>query len=289
MTRKITLLSDLHLEFGDMTLPGGDILVLAGDIAEAGNVEMSKYNPDYVALPHEKKLRYGRPDRYQRFFAEECPKYNEVIYVVGNHEHYNFVYDNTVNYLKDQLKDIPNIHVLERETYQVDDILFVGSTLWTDMNKADPVTMNVLENYMNDYRRVSKNYLVEGVGPRTYTNRLRPEVIYRAHKDTMEWLQGVVEDPAHADKKIVVVGHHAPTKLSIKPEYEDDHYVNGGYSSDLSDFIIDHPQIKYWVHGHTHSFFDYMMGETRVIANPRGYTQYEERANEIDLSFGFEL
>ena len=51
--------------------------------------------------------------------------------------------------------------------------------------------------------------------------------------------------------------------------------MNGGYASDLSDFILDHPQIKLWTHGHMHQCFDYMIGSTRVVCNPRGYEGYE--------------
>ena len=47
--------------------------------------------------------------------------------------------------------------------------------------------------------------------------------------------------------------------------------MNGGYHSDLSEFILDHPQIKLWTHGHTHHPFDYVIGETRIVCNPRGY------------------
>ena len=28
-----------------------------------------------------------------------------------------------------------------------------------------------------------------------------------------------------------------------------------------------------WIHGHTHDSFDYRLGATRVLANPRGYVQ----------------
>ena len=51
--------------------------------------------------------------------------------------------------------------------------------------------------------------------------------------------------------------------------------VNGAYSSDLSEFILNHPQIKVWTHGHTHHTFDYMIGSTRIVCNPRGYVGYE--------------
>ena len=59
--------------------------------------------------------------------------------------------------------------------------------------------------------------------------------------------------------------------------------MNGGYSSDLSEFILDHPQIRLWTHGHTHDEFDYMVGTTRVVCNPRGYEGYEARAEQWKL------
>ena len=55
--------------------------------------------------------------------------------------------------------------------------------------------------------------------------------------------------------------------------------MNGGYSSELDDFILDHPQIKLWTHGHTHEDFDYQIGSCRILCNPRGYVNYEERAD----------
>jgi hypothetical protein len=55
--------------------------------------------------------------------------------------------------------------------------------------------------------------------------------------------------------------------------------MNGCYSSDLEAFILDHPEICLWTHGHTHEDFDYMIGTTRVVCNPRGYIGYEQRAD----------
>jgi len=49
--------------------------------------------------------------------------------------------------------------------------------------------------------------------------------------------------------------------------------MNGAYHSDLSNIMLDNPQIKLWTHGHTHNCFDYVIGETRVVCNPRGYHQ----------------
>jgi hypothetical protein len=87
------------------------------------------------------------------------------------------------------------------------------------------------------------------------------------------------------DEKFVVVGHHSPSKVSTKPQYENDYLLNGAYSSDLSEFILDHPQIKLWTHGHTHHEFDYNIGSTRIVCNPRGYHKYEEQADNFKLKF----
>jgi hypothetical protein len=46
---------------------------------------------------------------------------------------------------------------------------------------------------------------------------------------------------------------------------------------------MNNPQIKVWTHGHTHETFDYMVGTTRIVCNPRGYDGYEERAYNFKL------
>jgi hypothetical protein len=77
--------------------------------------------------------------------------------------------------------------------------------------------------------------------------------------------------------------------MSIDPTYKDDHHMNGAYYSDLSELILDNPQIKTWVHGHMHNQSDYMIGDTRVVTNPRGYMGYETIANTFDPGFSFEV
>ena len=61
--------------------------------------------------------------------------------------------------------------------------------------------------------------------------------------------------------------------------------MNGGYSSDLDEFILGHPQIRLWTHGHTHEPFDYIIGSTRIVCNPRGYIGHEQRATDFQLKF----
>jgi Icc-related predicted phosphoesterase len=268
---KITVISDLHLEFADLTLPGGDVLILSGDVLEARKLKKDMYNPDMVLLEHERADH--RPDRWYRFLLEECSqKYREVIYVMGNHEHYGFQYQKTYLHLLANLPD--NIHLLENQTHTIDDIVFVGCTLWTDMNKSDPLTMFHMKQQMNDYKQITQFNEAKHV-----YHRLDPERTVSDHYASKKFIAETVKD--QFAQKFVVVTHHAPSKASIKPQYAGDHLMNGAYSSDLSEFILENPQIKLWTHGHTHDVFDYMIGSTRVICNPRGYHNYEERAHQF--------
>jgi hypothetical protein len=156
------------------------------------------------------------------------------------------------------------------------------------MNKENPNTLYAIKDYMNDYRIIKDS--TESVHFRdsdgnfhTRTGKFSPEKSVSEHKDTLIALDEAIA--AQPLKNWIVVGHHAPSKVSTKPQYENDVVVNGAYSSDLSEFMLDHSQIKLWTHGHTHHDFDYIIGVTRVVANPRGYIGYEHQADIFNLKF----
>lgn len=275
----INVISDLHLDFADLTLPGGDILVLSGDVCEAKKIKVSEYTPNYVRLPHEMPDR--RIDRYARFFIEECSKYQKVIYVMGNHEHYHFCYDETYQYLKDQLPD--NIVLLENETIELDGVMFIGATLWTDCNRNDPITILDVGQCMNDYRVIKKN-----PGPKhNFYGKLTPYFTIEAHKISKKFIQSELEK--NRDRKCVVVTHHAPSEQSISEEFRNDKLMNGAYFSNLEELILDNPNCLLWTHGHVHNYNNYKIGDTTVISNPRGYKGYERRAEEFDPKVGIDI
>ena len=80
-------------------------------------------------------------------------------------------------------------------------------------------------------------------------------------------------------RRVVVVGHHAPSMLSVHEKYKHDYQMNGCYASDLSNIMLDYPEIVLWTHGHMHDDSDYTIGSTRVVCNPRGYIGHESRAS----------
>jgi Icc-related predicted phosphoesterase len=228
------------------------------------------YNPDMVLFEHERSDR--RPDRFYRFFEEECSKYREVVMVMGNHEHYGFRLQKTYDQIAKQLPD--NVTLLENQTHVIDDVTFVGATLWTDMNRSDPLTMFHMKSSMNDYKQITMFNEVKKV-----YHLLDPERTVAEHYVSKKFIVDTVE--ADPTKKYVVVTHHAPSRASTANQYADATLMNGAYSSSLDNIILDHPQIKLWTHGHTHDVFDYMIGSTRIVCNPRGYFGYEARASQF--------
>ena len=281
---KVAVASDIHLEFGPIELlntEGAKVLILSGDICVAKDLD--RPNNPYGVIDTS-----SRTDRILDFFKKCSEEFETVIYILGNHEHYHGDINESLDILKDSLAHLSNVHVLEKQCVKVEDFMIFGCTLWTDMNKEDPNTLFHIRDYMNDYRTI-KNKAVpvffngEDGKKHSRPSKFLPEDSVQHHKDTLKTLKGLIAQNETA--KWIVAGHHAPSKLSTKPQYEHDVMVNGAYSSNLSEFILDHPQIKLWTHGHTHHEFDYMIGSTRILCNPRGYDGYEEQSYTFKLKF----
>jgi Icc-related predicted phosphoesterase len=267
---KIALVSDVHLEFGDLDFEndsGADVLILGGDICVA--TDMAQRDP-YNTMGEQ-----YRSNRFHDFFQRCSDRFPHVIFIVGNHEHYHGDFAKTVPHFKDVLGYLPNLHILEKETFVLDDITFIGGTLWTDMNKRDNRTLHDISRMMNDFRCVDNSAKTED--HRGWPGRFTTTDAANDHDAMVAFIdQTIAANPAG---RYVVVGHHSPSRLSTHPKYQHQFIMNGGYSSELDDFIQDRPQIKLWTHGHTHEDFDYMIAGCRILCNPRGYVNYEERAD----------
>ena len=262
---KIKLVSDLHLEFSDVNIVNDnnyDVLILGGDICIAQDLhDFALENVRTAAMLEMLSSKQLKAQRFRDFFKRCSFQFPHVIYIMGNHEFYNGKFYASIDYMRDEIAKYPNIYMLEQDTKIIDDVVFVGGTLWTNMNRRDPLTMHAIEGMMSDFRIIRND-------KRSYAAMSALDVAIR-HDRTLAYIKLIVQE--HKDKKCVVVGHHSPSFQSVHPIYAHETLMNGGYHSDLSEFILDHPQIKLWTHGHTHHPFDYVIGETRIICNPRGY------------------
>ena len=302
---KIAVASDVHLEFGPIVFEntgGADVLILSGDICVAKDL-----------LEHDSPMPTEKSQKLHDFFYNCCNKFPHVVYIMGNHEHYHYDFAHTLKDLKKNLKYLPNLQILEKESWTLfDEVTFIGGTLWTDMNKEDPLTLLHIRKAMNDFRCVKNSnrmvtynvpvyktdaagkYVTEmvngidrtiaiGMEKHERVSTFCPEDAVKEHHAMVDYIRTVVE--GKYDHKFVVVGHHAPSRLSTHPRYKKEALMNGGYSSSLDEFILERPQIKLWTHGHTHEDFDYMIGTTRIVCNPRGYIDYEARADNFQLKY----
>lgn len=252
----IAYASDIHLEFGqrDFDLPDADILLLAGDICVIDHLRPFVFT------------KFGSGTR--QFFIDVAAKYKTVIYIPGNHEFYDGCIEADISIVNDFLKDegIENIIYSHCNNVLIDDVKFVFATLWTDFNKGNPLVTNSVQHNMNDYQKIMIGDFGLDSGVR-YITSADIEEIHNQHRNH---IRHNIEC-----EKVVVMTHHAPNMLSRG---------RSGLSTmdyaycctDMDDVILDNEQIKYWVCGHTHTRNSYMIGNTNVLSNCRGYSGHED-------------
>jgi Calcineurin-like phosphoesterase len=182
-----------------------------------------------------------------------------VIYVLGNHEFYGQKIPKLTFEIK-ELAQGTNVHVLENDSVEIGNVVFLGTTLWTDFRlNGDAVLAEVTAQAgMTDFRRIR-------VTP-SY-RRFRPSDARRFHAQSLDSLIQQVEKAR--GRKAVVITHHAPSPQSIPPRFRNDP-LNPAFASNLEPFIAE-SGTRLWIHGHIHHRSDYTIGASRVVANPRGY------------------
>lgn len=250
---KIRILSDLHREFlradGRRPRSNGrspeaataiprceaDVIVLAGDVATKQN-----------------GLNWIRE------FCGTTP----TVYICGNHEFYGDQLPRVTERLKEATAGT-NIHVLEDDSLEIGGWQIFGCTLWTDLALHGDwhAGAALAGGTMNDYKRVRNS-------ARGY-QRLLPKDTRQIHERSVEALAEFLG--RHDAAKTIVVTHHAPSARSLPERFQADP-LSCAYASHLDEFILRH-QPHLWVHGHIHESSDYLIGKTRVIANPQGYPE----------------
>lgn len=270
---RIRYCSDIHLEFNGNPLPkqfktnSEEILLVAGDTIPG--VYLQEFKND------------GRSRSMKKMFAkflDKASKFKEVYMIGGNHEHYGGIIDNSITWIKDFIKRgktqgrWKNVHFLENEyVYLGNNVHLLACTLWTDAHKGNPMVAESISWYMNDFRGQIKKLVGEDQ-LRNYTVLDMIDI----HLNSMQFLNKMYNTIIESaeDPKIIVLTHHAPSYESGQGNPRGSTDSDAAYYSELSNWIIERPELKHWIHGHSHYNVDYMIGECNVHANQRGYGMF---------------
>jgi predicted phosphodiesterase len=250
---RLLLLSDLHLEVGDLALADDldfDVAVLAGDIVWPAT-RLREWVQGSAAL------RRARA----------------VVAVNGNHEYFDRVLRPDAQSLQLPAGEagVSPLHLLDAAQVIVDGVRFLGCTLWTDFElRIDTAEgsmsdrqrgIDAAQRAMVDYRAIG--WQVPGAAT---ARRLTPQDTLALHARQRGWLRERLAESFAGPT--VVVTHHGPHRGSLAPRFAAD-WISTAYLSELPAEFFDVPRL--WVHGHTHSSHDYRVGRCRVVCNPRGY------------------
>jgi len=241
-------MSDLHIDYSPYTYSfdpdkGQDIvLLLAGDICEIDSI-----------------------DTYSDFLRKVSKIYKEVVLVLGNHSYYHGSIDTSAKIISSKISDIENIHILNNDVHVIDDVTIIGTTLWTDMDRGNPLAMLCAKDQIQDFRLIKKDE----------KRKLLPQDVVELFHKNVKFIAESLDNKT--TDKVIVMTHHAPSYQSVTERYRNDP-LNPAFCSNLDDFIY-YNNINLWIHGHVHSSHDYYIGNTRIVCNPRGYGMENRKFN----------
>ncbi len=246
---KIRYYSDIHLEFGNFRIPDtckDTVLVLAGDIGVGGEA----FN----------------------LIQKNASKFLAILYVLGNHEHYGQNLIDNIAKWKERAETIENFYVLENDTVKIQDVVFIGATLWTDFNKSNPHSMLMARSTINDYNCIRLKDVpgYETSRRKALAEYITPLYMLAVHNCSRKYIEDKLEE--HINDKVCVITHHAPHPIASG--HRNDKW--GLWLSDLEELMWDDelsPNV--WIFGHTHTPINQTVGHTLLLSNPRGYVGHE--------------
>lgn len=234
---KIRLLSDLHCEGFPYTYKplGEDVLVLAGDI--------------HTRNRHEELIT-------------QVPPHVQIIMVAGNHEYYRGIVEDVDKYLKGLEEQYPNFKFLNNDSFTFQGVEFFGGTMFTDFSLygLDVATGAQLmsERGISDFHVIRK---MQGPSVRMWTTEDQVDHHNNFRRELKSWIESTT------GQKRVVVSHFVPSKQAIHPRWNGS-LLNPYFTVDMEDCM---GWDGLWLYGHTHDSSDFIVGETRVVGNPKGY------------------
>jgi len=247
---KIQILSDLHYEFfpskeeifaHNYFNNDSDMIFLAGDICVFHQKEYWNYIFDMI-------YNYNKP----------------VYYVCGNHEYYQSDINKGFPF-----QTVPsNFHHLNNSLVNIgNDYKLFGGTMWSDFNlyeKKESFKFGEPFNLKTFLRRIK--YQISDFNVIHKDNKLfLPKDCRNNCLDFKKKLNNVLDE----HENVIVLTHFCCHPNSIHMKYSGAE-INPYFTTNCEK-LIKHENLVGWIHGHTHSCFNYKIDEKFVICNPRGY------------------
>lgn len=250
---KARIISDTHTNINnkiELLNYNDDIFtIIAGDISDSAKREIEWLN---------KNIRNG-------------------LYVCGNHIVYKK--ENRCLSLQAKRKFLENTHkltdnlsFLHNNYKEIDDKIFIGTTLFTNYEYPCPPYYNTQRDNLYEASKDLHDFKFGLYNKEGKLVRLHPSHYLIEFNICFNYLKKIVKQ--FKDKECIIITHHAPSSQSIEEDYLGDK-LNASYVSELENFILDNPNITHWIHGHLHCQCDYKIGNTRIICNARGYLKYD--------------
>ena len=193
-------------------------------------------------------------------------RFKAIIYVPGNHEYYK----------RDKLGCSGaflvkhNVYVLDDDSVIIDGIMFIGSTLWSDIQEMQKC---IVSQSLVDFQRIR-------LGESSDFRKLTVNDCIRMHNLAKLFIN---KELSNSYMNKVVITHYAPSWKSSTPNRVSSN-IGSAYYSDCESLVT---KCDLWIHGHTHDCVDYNIGNARVVANCRGYhTYYGDECIAMEDTYG---
>lgn len=209
---------------------------------------------------------------YDDFLSMLSPNYKHIFLTSGNHEYYqtpsakkmNIPADEWMAAVDQKIYDIcqskSNITYLQDNVYEFPDtnVTIYGATFWTDIKPEERLDVRYC---LVDYREIPGFSMEVGINK---------------HKYSCTTLSKYIHD--NPTKDLLVISHHLPSFTLIDERYKNiKPAINSAYATDIE--ISDHPNIKAWIAGHTHTPVEKGKFHVNPIGYPGENTKGREKAN----------
>lgn len=252
---RFQLISDLHLEFYKIipnVIPKSPYLLLAGDIG------------------------YPEQPIFTHFLKDVSKKFETVFFTPGNHEYYQNYKEKTSDYktineldiiMKNICNSFHNVVYLNNNSYILEDINIIGSTMWSNVKRTD----NLINDYFQIYK--NKNGKVENI---TIND------ILELHNNSVNYIKNEIKN---SGKLNLIMTHHLPTNKLIINEYLRKYPRYTSHFFTNLENIIDPEYIATWVCGHSHAHVETEVNGVMCYLNAIGYPSENYRGSDLEFTF----